>query len=615
MNLMSAFNNSIKWKLILPAPILMLVAIILVWAILPDYMANNVREDSVRNAVQTVNQFKQIRSYYTKNVISKVVKDGNLHPSIDHKNDPQAVPLPATMIHDLSAALQKEKTSINLYSKFPFPNRKDRKLDSFQNKAWNFLSSEKGNIYTEVMKKNNHSIVRVAVADRMVADACVSCHNSHPDTPKNDWKLNDVRGILEVDINIDEQMAIQQTTTRNLILALIILGIILLVIILYVSNAVASPLLSMTNVMKDMSEGDLDVDIPGVGRKDEIGSMAGAVNVFKANAIEQLRLEKEAEESRIAQKEAERNRLNEEKQAEVRQRDHQRKLEEEAENKRFSDRKEMAQKFEDKIGHIMETVSSAATELNATSGSMNQSATSLKDESVSAASATNQAGENVQVVASAAEEMTASVNDISQQLGNASRASGNAMSSVNFATDRVNQMANSSNKISEIILLINDIAEQTNLLALNATIEAARAGDAGKGFAVVASEVKNLASQTATATDEIRKQINEMQESTQSAVSAVGEITTTIGELDEISSTIAAGMEQQTSAMQEISRNLLEAAHGTEAAGDNVKNVSGLAEETGNAASDVLNASDELSVQASTMKDAVEEFLQEIRSK
>lgn len=615
MSLMSAFNNSIKWKLILPAPILMLVAIILVWAILPDYMANNVREDSVRNAVQTVNQFKQIRSYYTKNVISKVVKDGNLHPSIDHKNDPQAVPLPATMIHDLSAALQKEKTSINLYSKFPFPNRKDRKLDSFQNKAWNFLSSEKGNIYTEVMKKNNHSIVRVAVADRMVADACVSCHNSHPDTPKNDWKLNDVRGILEVDINIDEQMAIQQTTTRNLILALIILGIILLVIILYVSNAVASPLLSMTNVMKDMSEGDLDVDIPGVGRKDEIGSMADAVNVFKANAIEQLRLEKEAEESRIAQKEAERNRLNEEKQAEVRQRDHQRKLEEEAENKRFSDRQEMAQKFEDKIGHIMETVSSAATELNATSGSMNQSATSLKDESVSAASATNQAGENVQVVASAAEEMTASVNDISQQLGNASRASGNAMSSVNFATDRVNQMANSSNKISEIILLINDIAEQTNLLALNATIEAARAGDAGKGFAVVASEVKNLASQTATATDEIRKQINEMQESTQSAVSAVGEITTTIGELDEISSTIAAGMEQQTSAMQEISRNLLEAAHGTEAAGDNVKNVSGLAEETGNAASDVLNASNELSVQASTMKDAVEEFLQEIRSK
>lgn len=612
---MAAFNNSIKWKLILPAPILMLVAIILVWAILPDYMANNVKEDSVRNAVQTVNQFKQIRSYYTKNVISKVVKDGNLHPSIDHKNDPQAVPLPATMIHDLSAALQKEKTSIDLYSNFPFPNRKDRKLDSFQNKAWDFLSSEKGNIYTEVMNKNNHSIVRVAVADRMVADACVSCHNSHPDTPKNDWKLNDVRGILEVDINIDEQMAVQQTTTRNLILALILLGIILLVIILYVSNAVASPLQSMTKVMKDMSEGDLDVDIPGAGRKDEIGSMADAVNVFKVNAIEQLRLEKEAEESRIAQEEAERNRINEEKAAEVRQRDHERKLEEEAENKRFSDRQEMAQKFEDKIGNIMETVSSAATELNATSGSMNQSATSMKDESVSAASATNQAGENVQVVASAAEEMTASVNDISQQLGNASRASENALTSVNFATDRVNQMANSSNKISEIILLINDIAEQTNLLALNATIEAARAGDAGKGFAVVASEVKSLASQTATATDEIRKQINEMQESTQSAVSAVGEISTTIGELDEISSTIAAGMEQQTSAMQEISRNLLEAAQGTEAAGDNVKNVSGLAEETGNAASDVLNASDELSVQASTMKDAVEEFLQEIRSK
>ncbi|PCI50117.1 MAG: methyl-accepting chemotaxis protein [Alphaproteobacteria bacterium] len=385
-------------------------------------------------------------------------------------------------------------------------------------------------------------------------------------------------------------------------------------IVLVVAGSITKPVAAMTNAMSKLAEGDTGVDVPGLDRKDEIGEMATSVNVFKVNAIERIRLEQEAEENRIAQEEAEKARAIERKTAEENKLAEENRLEKEAEEKRQADRLEMARRFEERVGGVLETVSSAATELSATSESMSSSADTMKQEAVSAAAAANQAGHNVQLVASASEEMTVSVQDISGQINNASAASKNALNSVNNASTKVTQMAQSSDKISEVILLINDIAEQTNLLALNATIEAARAGEAGKGFAVVASEVKNLASQTATATDEIRAQINNMQETTNDTVVAVQEISATIGELDTISSSIAVAVEQQAAAMQEISRNSLEAASGTEAAGENAKNVSELAEETGNAASDVLTASNELSGQASSLKTAVDEFLTEIRT-
>ncbi len=385
-------------------------------------------------------------------------------------------------------------------------------------------------------------------------------------------------------------------------------------IVLMVAGSITKPVAAMTNAMANLAEGDTTVDVPGLDRKDEIGTMATSVNVFKVNAIERVRLEKEANDARIVREEDEKRRAKEKKAAEEIQLEEEKRLEKEAEVQRTADRLDMAQRFEDRVGGVLETVSSAATELTATSESMNGSADSMKQESLSAAAATTQAGQNVQLVASASEEMTVSVQEISSQINNASSASKNALNSVNNASAKVTEMADSSDKISEVILLINDIAEQTNLLALNATIEAARAGEAGRGFAVVASEVKNLASQTATATDEIRAQINSMQETTNETVSAVQEISVTIGELDEISSSIAAAVEQQACAMQEISRNSLEAATGTDTAGENAKNVSNMAEETGNAANDVLSASNELSGQASNLKGAVDEFLSEIRT-
>ena len=418
--------------------------------------------------------------------------------------------------------------------------------------------------------------------------------------------------------SLSDDAALALESSDNLIVLLWILlavGLVLsLAIVIMVAGSITKPISAMTKSMADLAEGDTSIEIPGLDRKDEVGEMAKSVNVFKQNALERLRLEEESESNRIIQEEAEKKRAAEQKASEEKKLVEDRKLEKEAEAKRRADRLEMARRFEESVGGVLDTVSSAATELNATSESMSSSANSMKQESLSASAATTQAGENVQLVASASEEMTASVQEISVQIGNASNASKNALNSVNNASKRVTEMAHSSEKINEVISLINDIAEQTNLLALNATIEAARAGEAGKGFAVVASEVKNLASQTASATEEIRKQINDMQETTSDTVSAVQEISSTISELDEISSSIAASVEQQAMAMQEISRNSMQAATGTEAAAENVNNVSQLAEETGNAASDVLTASNELSGQASTLKLAVDEFLTEIRT-
>jgi len=285
-----------------------------------------------------------------------------------------------------------------------------------------------------------------------------------------------------------------------------------------------------------------------------------------------------------------------------------------AELQRKAEMKKIADAFEAAIGEIVETVSSAATELEASATSLANTAEHSKKLATAVAGASTEASTNVESVASAAEEMASSVTEISRQVQDSARMAGDAVGQARATTDRISELSKAATRIGDVVELISSIAGQTNLLALNATIEAARAGEAGRGFAVVASEVKALAEQTAKATGEIGQQISGIQSATHDSVDAITEISGTIARLSEISSAIAAAVEEQGAATQEIARNVQQAAQGTQQVSSNVADVQRGAAETGTASSQVLSSAQMLSRDSNRLKLEVEKFLGSVRS-
>jgi aerotaxis receptor len=281
---------------------------------------------------------------------------------------------------------------------------------------------------------------------------------------------------------------------------------------------------------------------------------------------------------------------------------------------RKADMNKLADAFEGAVGEIVETVSSAATELEASANTLTATAEQSQGLATTVAAASEEASTNVESVPAASEELTSSVNEISRQVQESSRVAAEAVGQAQKTNDRVGELSKAAARIGDVVELINTIAGQTNLLALNATIEAARAGEAGRGFAVVASEVKALAEQTAKATGEIGLQITGIQAATQDSVGAIKEIGNTIGRMSEISSTIAAAVEEQGAATQEISRNIQHAAQGTSQVSANITEVQRGASETGSASSQVLSAAQSLSVESNRLKLEVGKFLDSVRA-
>jgi methyl-accepting chemotaxis protein len=352
-----------------------------------------------------------------------------------------------------------------------------------------------------------------------------------------------------------------------------------------VARQVSRPVIVMTGAMTRLATGDKTVAIQGTDRRDEIGAMARAVQVFKDNAIRMDELQQERVE-----------------------------MERQAAMEKRRSMNDLADKFQQTVGGIVHLVASAATEMQATARGMASMAERANRQTAAVAVSSEQASSNVQMVATAAEELSSSVSEISRQVLHSAEITGKAVREAKRTNDVVQGLSNAAQLIGKVLGLISDIAGQTNLLALNATIEAARAGEAGKGFAVVASEVKNLANQTAKATEDIAVQITSMQTATGEAVGAIQLIGTTITEINDIGTSIASAVEEQDAATREIARNVQQAAAGTQGVSDNVSGVSQAVDETGAAATQVLSASQELAQQGEYLSAEVEKFLIAVRA-
>jgi methyl-accepting chemotaxis protein len=381
-----------------------------------------------------------------------------------------------------------------------------------------------------------------------------------------------------------EERIISTVTTQEVVAGAVTLFGIL--IAFFIGRSISKPLAGLTSGMQELAEGNFGVVLPGLGRKDEVGDMAQAVETFKIKAEQKARAEAEAKmtQDRVAAAQ------------------------------RKQEMQKLANDFETAVGEIIETVSSASTELEASARTLTSTAERSQQLTTMVAAASEEASTNVQSVASATEEMASSVNEISRQVQTSSNIANEAVTQAGKTNDRVGELAKAASRIGDVVELINTIAGQTNLLALNATIEAARAGEAGRGFAVVASEVKALAEQTAKATGEISQQINGIQAATQDSVAAIKEIGDTIGRMSEIASTIAAAVEEQGAATQEISRNVQQAAQGTQQVSSNITDVQRGTSETGSASSQVLSAAQSLSRDSNRLKLEVGKFLNTVRA-
>lgn len=489
-----------------------------------------------------------------------------MKPAINHKDDPNAFPLPATMIHDLSALLKNEGTTVNLYSAYPFPNRKSRVLDTFQTDAWDYLVKNPESVFVEEMHKDGKSIVRVAVADTMVAQGCVNCHNSHPDTPRTGWKLGDVRGILEINSDISDQVAASALTGNKIMFALIGTLLFIVAAIYFVYKVVvARKLAALDRSINDLATGssDLTQRLDDSG-SDEISSLAGGFNKFLENHRVFIK-EIAGSSQQLSDSSMEMASVT-------------------------TQAKQDSEEQKIQIGLV-------ATAVNEMAATIQEVATNTSAADETARNAREETTTGLQVV----EENIRITNALSGEIEN--------------AAEVIQALKADSEGIGSVLDVIRGISEQTNLLALNAAIEAARAGEHGRGFAVVADEVRTLASKTQESTVEIQEMIERLQHGADSAVTvmdkgietvgasvsqatqtgvALKSIASAVNSISEINAQIASAIEEQSVVAEDINKNVV--------------TVDGLAQRGDESSTNIASANEQLSQLAENLSTMVSRF-------